>query len=446
MNIDLREYESSEPIALCVAQRDALSSTVPQLGVVPEQGEEGRYLLTPGPVVGAFEVGDLSVLIRPKLGIPKLIFLACYAMDDFTLRLGERHYFEDADTLPDAMALSLAVAARKAFERGLLHGYRTEEESLYTVRGRIRMGDQIRRRFSLPFPVEVRYDEFTEDIVANQLVKAAAWQLGRMRLRHQKARDGLREVAARLGNVSLVEFPPHDVPEVKFDRLNERYREVVMLSRLVLRRRLFESGRGAVPAPGFHMDMNRVFQRFVTRALREALRVSDQTLRSDSELDRSHRISLDEDGHITLKPDLSWWDGPRCTFVGDAKYKRIESNVPNADLYQLLAYATARDLPGGLLIYAKGERPPASYRVRNAGKCLEIAEVDLDGDPDELMFRICELAKRVLRIRAASRPGEPSAFRPHGRGSAHGGARKAVAISAEQVGNHRTQIAGARMA
>ena len=38
-----------------------------------------------------------------------------------------------------------------------------------------------------------------------------------------------------------------------------------------------------------------------------------------------------------------------------------ESNVPNADLYQLLAYATALDLPGGLLIYAKGERPPDSY-------------------------------------------------------------------------------------
>ena len=442
MNIDLREYEPSEPISLCVVQRDALSSSVPQLEVVPEQGEEGRYQLTPGPVVGAFEVGDLSVLIRPKLGIPKLIFLACYAMDDFTLRLGERHYFEDADTLPDAMALSLAVAARKAFERGLLHGYSTEEESLYTVRGRIRMGDQIRRRFSLPFPVEVRYDEFTEDIVANQLVKAAAWQLGRMRLRHQKARDGLREVAARLGNVSLVEFSPHDVPEVRFDRLNERYLEVVMLSRLVLRRRLFESGRGAVSAPGFHMDMNRVFQRFITRALREALGVSDRTLRSDTGLPD---IWLDEDKRIRLKPDLSWWDSARCTFVGDAKYKHIKSNVSNADLYQLLAYATALDLPGGLLIYAKG-KCPASYRVRNAGKRLEIAEVDLDGDPDELLFRIRELAKRVLRIRAASRPGEPPAFRLHGRGPAHHGARQAVTTSAEQVGNHRTQIAGARMA
>lgn len=400
-NIDLKEYRESEPIALDVAQRDALANAIPSLGVAPEYGEEGRYRLTPGSVVGAFEIGEISVLIRPKLDVPKLIFLACYVMDAFSFREGEQHHFEDAETLPDAIALSLSVVARKAFEAGLLHGYRTEEESLYTVRGRIRVGDQIRRRFGVPFPVEVRYDEFTEDIVANRLVRAAVWQLGQMRLRSPRARDGLREVAARLGNVSLVEFSPHDVPEVRFDRLNERYRGVIALSRLVLRRRLFESGRGTVAAPGFHMDMNVVFQRFVTRALREALGLSDRAFRSDEGLpnmwldeDEGRRIS----SRIGLKPDLSWWDGSRCTFVGDAKYKYIK-DAPNADLYQLLAYVTALDLPGGLLIYAKGERPSDNFLVRNAGKRLQIAEVDLAGDVDELLPRIEKLARRVRRIR-----------------------------------------------
>ena len=285
--IDLREYETSEPKALDVAHRDALASGIPSLGIAPVRDEERRYRLTPGSVVGAFQIGDLSVSICPKVGIRKLIFLACYAMGAFKLREHERHHFEDSETLPDAMSLSLATAARKAFGRGLLHGYRTEEESLHTVRGRIRMGDQIMRRFNIPVPVEVRYDEFTEDIIANRLVKAAAWQLGRTRLRAQKARDGLREVAARLGNVSLVEFPPHDVPEVKFDRLNERYREVVMLSRLVLCRRFFESGRGTVAASGFHMNMNVVFQRFVTRALQETLEETFGCFRPDASIGRA---------------------------------------------------------------------------------------------------------------------------------------------------------------
>ena len=117
--------------------------------------------------------------------------MACYAMGKLQLREMERFDFKEAPTLSDALALSLTAAARKAFERGLLHGYRAEEETLYTVRGRIRMEEQIRRRFGIPVPVEVRYDEFTDDILANRLVKAAVWRLGRgrMRIRSPEARD-----------------------------------------------------------------------------------------------------------------------------------------------------------------------------------------------------------------------------------------------------------------
>ena len=38
-------------------------------------------------------------------------------------------------------------------------GYRTQEDALHAVRGRIRFDDQIRRRFSIPLPIEVRYDD-----------------------------------------------------------------------------------------------------------------------------------------------------------------------------------------------------------------------------------------------------------------------------------------------
>ena len=59
----------------------------------------------------------------------------------------------------------------------LLHGYREEEDALQTVRGRIRLDDQMRRRPGFLLPVEVRYDEFTDDILENRLVKAAVVRL-----------------------------------------------------------------------------------------------------------------------------------------------------------------------------------------------------------------------------------------------------------------------------
>ena len=194
--LDLKEYATSEH-TLSVAERDALQETVPSLTVQPVMGTEGEYKLMPGSTVGAVEIGDLSVLIEPKIPIPQLLSLVCYAMGTYK---PQREIFDYPReyALPDMLALSLASAARRAFSRGLLHGYRVEEEALHTVRGRIRFDQQIRRRFAIALPVEVRYDEFTDDILANQLVKAAATRLGGMRLHSQAARRDLGGLWGRL--------------------------------------------------------------------------------------------------------------------------------------------------------------------------------------------------------------------------------------------------------
>ena len=400
--ITLKEWDWKESVSLTGAEHDALRQAVPLDAVERVIGTENQYRLRPGSHIGAVTVGDLSVLIEPKIGIRQVLALACYAIGNGTVKFQTEDFgFHQEDALHDFLAIALAFQASKAFARGLLHGYRTEEEALYTVRGRIRFDEQLRRRFGIPLPVEVRYDEFTDDVLPNQLVKAAAYRLGRTRLRSSRARRELGWLAAMLEEVSLVEFPPINVPAVRYDRLNEHYRNVVELSRLILRHGAFESGRGTVRASGFLMDMNVVFQEFVTVALREALGLSPAVF-SERSID-----SLDSGGRIHLRPDLTWWDGRSCVFVGDAKYKKItHASVPNADLYQLLAYATALDLPGGLLIYAQGEAESREYRVRHAGKRLEVAALDISGNLDETLARVRGLSEmvRVFRFSRKSPP------------------------------------------
>lgn len=123
-----------------------------------------------------------------------------------------------------------------------------------------------------------------------------------------------------------------------------------------------------------------------------------------------HRLSvvtseLDEDGRARLKPDLSWWEGGICSFVGDAKYKNLTDNrsVPGADLYQLLAYATALNLPGGLLVYAQSEADTWPYRVKHTSKRLEVMALDLSGTLDEVLERVRHVAERVRALRVHAR-------------------------------------------
>ena len=398
--ITLKEYEKSSGLSLSWAERDTLLVGLPSITIEPVPGTEGTYHLTPGAVVGAIEVDGLSVVIEPKIGIVNLLSMACYAIGKVKFDQ-ETFAFREEHALPDILALALAAQAHRAFSHGLLHGYLVEEQALLTVRGRVRFAEQVGRRLDFPMPVELRYDEFTADILPNQLVKAAVHGLARAPLRSHGARQDLGWVVGMLADVSLREFPPGRVPEVAFDRLNGHYRGVVALSRLVLRHGAFESGRGGVRASGFLMDMNTVFQEFLTQALREDLGASPLTLRSDRELEK---LTLDHGRRVTLKPDLTWWDGPTCTFVGDAKYKNLtDHRLPNGDLYQMLSYATALDLPGGLLVYAQGEVDDASYDIRHGGKRLDVASLNVAGTLDETLKNVRRIAKKVVLLRDEAR-------------------------------------------
>ena len=186
--INLKEHETSKSFRLSVRERDGLRTFLPSVSMEPATGKRRRYHLRPGSTVGALETGDLSVLIEPKIGVPQLLSLACYAMGLYKPQERKLFDFQKARAIPDILALALIAAARRAFGQGLTRGYLSEEDALYTVRGRIRFDEQIRRRYGIPLPVEIRFDEFTENILANQLVKAAAARLGRMSLRSPEAR------------------------------------------------------------------------------------------------------------------------------------------------------------------------------------------------------------------------------------------------------------------
>ena len=395
--IDLQEYKACGPFPFSLAERDALSAALLSVTIEPAKGMEGHYYLTAGSTVGAMDIGDLSVLIQPKIGIPQLLSLACYAIGTYKPQVDRLFDFGERVTLPDALALALGNAARRAFTRGLLHGYRAREEALQTVRGRIRFADQIRSRYGIAPPIEVRYNEFTDDILENRLVKAAARKIGQLHLRSPHARRGLGWIAGMLDNVSYVEFSPRSVPTVTPTRLNEHYSDVIALSQLILRHGAFESERGEIRASGFLMNMNVVFQEFLESALREELRGQPGFLLADRELKGDSRIALDEVGHIGLQPDLSWWQGGQCLWVADAKYKNLEGpgSAKPADLYQMLAYTTALDLPVGTLIYAKGEAEPRNYRVKHAGKRLSVIALDISRPLEEVLEQVRDIARRL---------------------------------------------------
>src|SRR5207247_1366694 len=139
---------------------------------------------------------------------------------------------------------------------------------------------------------------------------------------------------------------PRQLPELTHTRLNAHYRPAVEFAKLILRSLSLELAHGRVRAASFLIDMNRVFEDFVVSALREQLRLSNRTFPQNAV---GRNLWLDQAQRIRLRPDISWWENGRCLVIGDVKYKPVQAvEIEHPDLYQLLAYTIATDLPGGL--------------------------------------------------------------------------------------------------
>jgi 5-methylcytosine-specific restriction enzyme subunit McrC len=405
--IVLVEYQTTAGVRLTAPQLERLRRLAPSVAVAPAAGGRGAYDLTPGSLVGSVSLGDPPaggpvLEIRPKLPVGQLLFLVAYALDP------RRWSDVPLDLAPDTPLLEAVVPAylalvRRAVGRGLLHAYRPQEDALPVLRGRLRLETQIGRRWGQAPPVEVAFDDFTADNAENRLLKAALRRLRHLPLLPPASAAAVRAALLPFGGVADVAYAPAS-PRVGYTRLNAHYRPAIELARRLLGGAAFDLGPGDVPGTAFLMDMNVVFEDFVVAALRRALDLPPAVFPQGA---AGKELLLDRAGAVRLRPDLSWWTGDRCAFVGDVKYKRTRApGVEHPDLYQLLAYAVATDLPGGLLVYAAGESRPATHTVD--GRELQVTALDLAGPPESVLGQIATLAGRVRRLRRRAAPAPPA--------------------------------------
>jgi 5-methylcytosine-specific restriction enzyme subunit McrC len=389
-----QENDKSEPFSASLTQCDQLARALPrELRLEAQVGRPGWYCLAAGPVAGVVDVGGVIIEVRPKLPVARLLFLLGYALDRHTWRDMSGWFHEDP-SIVEAIGGALARQAAAALARGPLRGYIDCEGALNTVRGRIRFDRQVARWYGQAPPIEVSFTEFTDDILEHRLIKAAVGTLLRWPLRQRRTWELLRHVDNALAPVTPVSFQRSAVPFVRYTRLNQHYRPAVELARLVLRLASFETFSGRIQASGLLVNMNDVFQDFVEVAFREALAADRIIVRG-----QDTRYTLDTGREVRLRPDLVFEYLGRPVIVGDAKYKRLEiDGLPNADVYQALAYAIALRLPMAVLVYPAAEAARGLYLVPHAGVTILVRTVNLSLSTDELLVEVGSLAAELRTV------------------------------------------------
>jgi 5-methylcytosine-specific restriction enzyme subunit McrC len=367
----LSEGQVLTGIDLSRAEAAALSGTK----LVTATPEGDGWKVAAGQWVGAVRCGALEVRVAPKVGAVKVLQLLARAHGVRNLHVdAERLGLTDDADLSTVLAVLFEREAQTALALRPHRGYRTEDQSLPVVRGRIRLVDQALRRFGVVTPIEVTVDEWTLDTDENRRLRAATRVLLTLPGVPKATLGGLRRVDRMLAEVTPLPRGAR-LPPWTPTRLNRHLHRLLYLADLALDGGSVEHRVGDVVAHGFALNMAWVFEALVAQILEEeCLRAGPGLLLSQK------NYQLDEDDRITIKPDLVIAAGLDVLAVGDTKYKLLndDGSFPNADVYQLITYCRRLGLSAGHLIYAGDSlAEPDRYVIRGADTNLLIHSIDL---------------------------------------------------------------------
>jgi 5-methylcytosine-specific restriction enzyme subunit McrC len=351
--------------------------------------------LTTSSWVGVVRFSNLEVKIVPKIvgGALQVLRMLEYGAGVKMLRYlpVDRPLPGKGTNLFDLICLLLSKEAEGLIRDGLLRLYRETDETLRVLRGRLRFRDQYMRRFGRLDELECRFDEYDSDNPENQLVAAAL-----VRARPRVEDGEIQSSISRLANVFEEACTAHTFDadwyetRIGYNRQNGRYRPAHELAKLVLQGHalndMYDTSGATVSA--FLIDMNRVFERFVSRLVKEALATTSLHVLEQRRIQATIRNDRTGRSYSTIVPDLvihdTALDGRSVPI--DVKYKTYDlRKLSTSDIYQsfLYAYALAEesaDRRAGILYAASStaDGPRLSIRPPKGAVGARIAAAPID--------------------------------------------------------------------
>lgn len=298
----------------------------------------GRYRVTVYNAVGLIALRDLQLAIQPKIPQEHLLYLFAQS--------GE---FPRLDTLPahgasgahlwDLLAYWYVTAAEKVLQAELIRDYHLVGEELPVIRGRTIpiAATAAVYRGRLSFACE--FDDFSVDTPLNRTLKAAATLVASHTL-YPDTRRRARTLVARMEDVGSFQFA--DL-YTSLDRRTRHYADAFTLARHILSHQARLLAGGDTLAWTFLIPTPNLVEAALLRILHDHLAPLWSVEKRGRQLPNST---------LTFNPDLVFSRSGNSTTaaIGDVKYKLATIDWNRADLYQLIAFATAFSAPTAALI------------------------------------------------------------------------------------------------
>ncbi|MBL8718209.1 MAG: hypothetical protein JNL79_19670 [Myxococcales bacterium] len=326
-----------------------------------------------------------------QLRVENLYYLLCYAwgcLDEHDL---VDVAAQEVRTAEELFARVLHAASRRLLRQRLDRGYREETDDLRRPRGKLHVARTAARGAHSRGIIECSFDDVTEDVLHNRVLKATVRRLATVEGIGKELRHDLEAVAREMPAVTDVSITTQDFQRLQLHSNLRRYRFALHVCALLHRCLLPDQGTGQWRFRSFTGDereMGELFESFVRAFLTQEQRVFPKVGRTPIQwiVDGDPNgllpglmtdITLRRPGHAVVV-ETKCYGKP----LVQRQFNRAAA-LRSKDVCQLVAYLAnfrraEEERLTGVLMYAVDQPTLPSTRMRLLGHEVHVVEVDLN--------------------------------------------------------------------
>ncbi|MCE3198746.1 5-methylcytosine restriction system specificity protein McrC [Paenibacillus sonchi] len=326
-----------------------------------------------------------------NIPIRNIYYMLSYAYQ--TLHLSEYKQIgtEKFENVEELYSEILAIGIPILIRGGLIKDYISIEEASNVIKGKIDINSTINKNTLIIKKVSVVYDDFSENILLNQIIKATLVYLSRSNKINRKTRRIFYGLLPYFTEVSDVELNLNLWKNLRYNRQNIRYQFIVDVCRYLYEQLLLDESSLSQRMKEVQEEQRlwSLYEKFIYAFFRR-----------ETEYNVSHpQIQWIVDDEFTdalpiMQTDLVLQKDKK-TLIMDAKFYsenmavRFEGGIPkqiSSNLYQMFTYINnwkkqSDETIAGMILYAKTtalNQPNHIYRIK--GNQILVVSLDLQQD------------------------------------------------------------------
>lgn len=305
-----------------------------------------------------FQIQILPKVSSSEMEDTKKTFLQMLrSMKDFPSKVfNDSHLKIDKMNLYEIFINMYIQEVRNLMKKGLRSAYLPVQDNLNYYKGKLNVGEHIKRNLIHKERFYVGYDEFDINRPENRLIKSTLLKLQKL----SSSTANLKEIRQLLLHFEMVKSSSNytrDFSLVVIDRNTKDYETLMRWSKVFLLNQSFTTFSGNTTARALLFPMEKVFEAYVAKHLKQAL--ADLPWEVSTQ-DRGYYL-FDQPKKFALRPDIVVTGDDQSAIVLDTKWKslinqpRKNYGISQADMYQMYAYSKKYNTKEIWLLYPVNE-------------------------------------------------------------------------------------------